>query len=82
MAERTERTNRLCSQHPHGGSQLSLTPIPGDLASSSEPSDTRHISGIDIHTSKMPIHYVGKKGVLIALIFSFYKDLLILILSV
>jgi hypothetical protein len=37
------------SQHPHGGSQSSITPVLGDLILSPIPKGTRHMWYIDIH---------------------------------
>lgn len=41
------------SQHPHGGSQLSVTPVPGDLMASSDLHGYQtHVWYIDIHASQ------------------------------
>lgn len=39
----------LSSQHPHGGSPPSVTPLLGDLMSSLASSGTRHTCGTEIH---------------------------------
>lgn len=55
---------RISSQHPPGGSQLSVTPVPGDPVLTSDLTVTAHTWYTDIHAGKTPIyiHFKNKGG--------------------
>jgi len=52
------------AQHPHGSSQLSVTPVPEDLVPSPDLSGAYHTCCTDIHEGKISIHIKqnAKKG--------------------
>ena len=52
------------SQHAHGGSQLSLTPVPGDLTPFPVSMGTRHIHGAHIYMQAKETHLkkIFRKG--------------------